>query len=83
MPTDYSTLGFPVEKRKHLKKLAKQVLPLATEVSSPKGKFLCWAPGSGEELWLKLNDRDQVFTRERALFGLVQGARRLGRGDLA
>jgi hypothetical protein len=61
MPTDYSTLGFPVERMRHLKKLAKKVLPLATEVSAPSGKFLCWAPGSGEELWLKLNDRNQVF----------------------
>jgi len=60
MATDFSTLGFPVERMRHLKKLAKKVVPLATEVSAPTGKFLCWAPGSGEELWLKLNDRNQV-----------------------
>jgi hypothetical protein len=37
MPTDYSTLGFPVEGMRHLKKVAKKVLPLATEVSAPSG----------------------------------------------
>ena len=61
MPTDFSTLGFPVETLKDLAKVANKVVTLSTEVSAPKGKFLCWAPGSGEELWLKVNERNEVF----------------------
>jgi hypothetical protein len=50
-----------VETLEDLATVAGEVLPLATEVPMQKEKFLCWAPGSGEELWLKVNRRNQVF----------------------
>jgi hypothetical protein len=37
MPTDFSTLGFPVETLKDLAKVASKVVPLSTESAHPRG----------------------------------------------
>lgn len=44
-----------------LEQVLSRVAPRATEIRVRRGKYLCWAPGSGEELWLQVNRRKQVF----------------------
>jgi len=61
MPNLYRSIGFPVETVDELEQLLGRVAPRATEIRVRRGKYLCWAPGSGEELWLQVDRRKQVF----------------------
>lgn len=60
MATHFGAIGFPVATREDAERIAEQVRSQASETPVEAGMYLRWAPGSGEELWLRLDRRGKL-----------------------
>ena len=54
MPSQFSAIGFQVTTGEDLASLASSVAGKADKVPARGGQYLCWAPPSGEQLWLQV-----------------------------
>ena len=60
MASHFEAIGFPVATQEDAERLAEQVRPQTAGTPVEAGTYLRWAPGSGEELWLRLDRHGRV-----------------------
>jgi len=60
MVSHFSTIGMPVESDDELLNLLEQVIGLSEKIASTKYHFLKWTSHTGCELWIQINQKDEI-----------------------
>jgi hypothetical protein len=89
MHNHFSTLGFEVQSGQELYALMQQVAGQAQTIRVRRGRYLWWAGGSGEELWIQTDTHGRIvganphFRGQSSVrVGLTTRVRREGYGPL-
>ena len=62
MPSDFSSIGFPVETKESLRRLVEQGARYGERISAPRGgAYYRWSPGGGAEVWVQVNPKGELF----------------------
>ncbi len=56
MPSHFSIIGFALESQEQLVTLARRVCAVAEPIRCGERRYLRWRGGSGEELWIQVNE---------------------------
>ncbi|MBC8102907.1 MAG: hypothetical protein H7Z41_10000 [Cytophagales bacterium] len=56
----FGAIGFPINSQIEFERLLKLAFESGQAVPFPGGKYVCWSPGEGVELWVKVRDRSVV-----------------------
>ncbi|SFH98283.1 hypothetical protein [Bradyrhizobium sp. cf659] len=60
MASNFSTIGLPVASSQDLTELANRIGPLAERMDAPGGAYFRWSDPSGAEIWLQVNENDDL-----------------------
>lgn len=60
MASNFSTIGLSVASGKDLNALADRIGPLAERLVVPNGEYFRWSDPSGAEIWLQVNENDEL-----------------------
>ena len=60
MASHFSAIGFDVTSEEELTSLAERVTDRAEIIEVKAGRYLRWAPGTGEQLWLQLDRQGRL-----------------------
>ncbi len=61
MPNHFSTIGVELQSQGDLFALAKEVAGDCVRLDVPGGYYLCWTSECGAELWLQVDDADELI----------------------
>lgn len=61
MPSHFSTIGLPVDSVDDFVALAEYVADRAVDIESEGGRYLQWSSNTGAELWLQVDDDDEIL----------------------
>jgi hypothetical protein len=61
VPTHFSTIGLSIGSDEELLELVERVMSDAERHATPQGTYLRWADPCGAELWIQLNDENQLI----------------------
>jgi hypothetical protein len=61
MPSHYSSIGFPIENEEQFRQTAEYAAHSGKLIPIPGGAYIRWEAGDGVELWVQVENEDQVI----------------------